>query len=106
MTIWGVALVIIYTVLFVKLFLRRRSTWSRRSWWRFALLFLLSLIPALGGLLLALRVDQGRQLGGTLAAHELSSLGLIAIAILAFCIPVYVLGWFTTGDSERQVNGL
>ena len=104
MTLWFSLLLVLFVGLFVKGFRKRRGTWSARSWRRFALMFLLSLLPALGGLMLAFRVDRGLQFGETIATRELSVLAMIAIATFAFCVPVYVLGWFATGESDRQVD--
>jgi hypothetical protein len=87
---------------FVQGFLRRRRSWTARSWRRFGLALALSLLLSAGGLFLALRLDEGWQLGNTPGMRAFSFFTMVAVALFAFTTPIHLLGWFATANPQGQ----
>lgn len=102
MTPYIVALSVVAIALFVKGVSRHRRAWTPQSWRRFVFAFLVSLVPSIGGMLLALKLDQGLQFGQTPGMRVLSVIGMFAVAVFAFGAPFHLLGWFATSNPERQ----
>jgi uncharacterized membrane protein len=104
MRILSALLVFVAIVLSIKGFRRRRGTWSNASWKLFGFAVLLSIVPCVGGFLLGAKLDEGFRLGNTSAMRSASFLTMFAVAVFAFSVPIHVLGWFATGEPDRQMK--